>query len=49
MSFVFLIKLVTSGIFLSNSVLSVWYSVFKTKSLLSKLFTFAGNLSYTVF
>ena len=45
MSFVFLTKLVTSGTFSSNSVLSVWYSVYKTKVLVSILFTFAASLS----
>ena len=34
-SFVFLTKSVTSGIFFCNSALSVWYLVFKTKSLVS--------------
>ena len=29
--------------------MSVWYLVFKTKSLVSVLFTFAANLSYTAF
>ena len=48
-SYAFLIKSVTSRIFFSNSVLSVLYIVFKTKSLVSILFTFAANLSYTVF
>ena len=49
MSFVFLTRSLTSGIFFSNYVLSVWYLVFKTKSLVSILFTLATNLSYTVF
>ena len=48
-SFGFLTKSVTSGIFFSSSVLSVYYLVFKAKSLVSILFTFAANLSYTVF
>ena len=47
MSFVFLAKSGRSGISFSNSVLSVWYVVFKTKSLISILFTFAASLSYT--
>ena len=29
--------------------MSVWYLVFKTKSLVSSLFTFTANLLYTVF
>ena len=49
MSYVFFTKSVTSGIFFSNFVLSVWYLVFKTNALVSILFTFAANLSYTVF
>ena len=36
-------------IFLKNSVLSVWYLVFETNELVSILFTFAANLSCTVF
>ena len=47
---VFLAKLLTSGIWFSypvsfffNSVLSVWYLAFKTKSLVSILFTFAAS------
>ena len=49
MSFVLFTKSVRSGIFFSKSVLSVWYLLFKTKSLVSILFTFAANLSYTVY
>ena len=48
-SFIFSTKSVTLGIFFSNSVLSVWYLVFKTNAPVSILFTFAANLSYTVF
>ena len=48
-NFVFLTRLLTSGILFSNSVLSVLYLVFNTKSLVSILFTFATNLSYTAF
>ena len=47
--FIFSTKSVTLGIFFSNSVLSVWYLVFKTNAPVSILFTFAANLSYTVF
>ena len=47
-SFAFLTKSVTLGIFFSISVLSVWYLVFKTKSLVSISSTFATNLSYVV-
>ena len=32
-----------------NSALPVWYLVFKTNALVSILFTFAANLSYTAF
>ena len=49
MSFAFLTKSVTLGNLFSGSVLSVFYLVFNTKSLVSILFTFATNLSYTVF
>ena len=49
MTFVFLTKSVTLGILFSNSVLPVWYLVFKTNSLVSISSTFATNLSYTVF
>ena len=48
-SFVFLTKSVTSGFFFPNYFLSVWYLVFKTKLLVSLLFTFASNLLYTAF
>ena len=48
-SFASLTKSVTLGIFFSNSVLSMLYLVFSAKSLVSILFTFATNLSYTVF
>ena len=47
--FLKLTKSVTLGIFFSNSVLPVWYLVFKTNLLVSILFTFAANLSYTGF
>ena len=47
--FIFSTKSVTLGIFFSNSALSVWYLVFKTNAPVSILFTFAANLSYTVF
>ena len=43
-SFLFLTKSVASGNFVSNSAMSVWYLVFKTKSLVSILFTFAARL-----
>ena len=49
MSFVFLIKSVTSGILFSNSVLSVLYLVNNKKSLVSILSNFATNLSYPGF
>ena len=49
MSFTFLAESVTSGIFYSNSVLSVLYFLPKTRSLISILFTFATNLSLTAF
>ena len=49
MSLAFLTRLLTSGICFSNFVLSVQYLVFNTKSLVSILFTFVANLSYTVF
>ena len=49
MSFVFLTESVKSGIFFYDSILSVWYLVFKTKSLVSILFTLAPNLPKTVF
>ena len=42
---VFVVKLLASGIFFSNSVLSVQYLVFKTNALVSILFTLATNLS----
>ena len=38
-----------SGILFSNSVFSVSYLVFKANLLVSILFTFSANLSYTVF
>ena len=44
-SFAFFTKSVTSGIFVLNSALSSCHLVFKTKSLLSILFTFAASLS----
>ena len=49
MSFTFLTKSIKSGIFFSNSVLSVLYLAFITKSLVSIFSTFAANLTYTVF
>ena len=48
-SFAFLTRLPTSGIYLSNSVLSFWYLVFNTKLLVLILFTFATNLLSTAF
>ena len=45
----FLTRPLVSGILFSNSVLSVLYLVFNTKSLLSILSTIATNLLYTVF
>ena len=47
--FILLISLLVSGIFFSNSVSSESYWVFKTTPLVSILFTFTTNLSYTVF
>ena len=49
MSESFVTKSVTLGILFSNSDLSVSYLVFKTKLLVSILFTLAANLSYTSF
>ena len=49
MSIFFLKKSVTLGILFSNSVLSVFYLVFNTKSVVSRLSTFATNLSHTAF
>ena len=46
---VFVAKLLISEILFSNSVLSVLYLVFNTKSLVSILSTFATKLLYTVY
>ena len=48
-SFAYLTRLLTSGILFSNSILSVLYLVFNRKSVVSILFPFPTNLSYTVF
>ena len=48
-SFAFLTKSVTLGILFSYSVLSMWYFIFKTKSLASISSTFAANSSYVAF
>ena len=45
----FLARSITSGIFFSNPVLSVWYFAFKTKSLVTILFSFAASFSYVAF
>ena len=49
MSFVFLIRLLPSGTFFSNSNLSVSYLVFKTNPLVLVLSTLATNLLYISF
>ena len=46
---VFITSPLVSGILFSNSVLSVPYLVSKTNPLVSILFTFSTNLSWTVF
>ena len=45
----FLTRSLVSGIFFSSSDLSALHLVFKTNPLVSMLFTFSTNLSYTVF
>ena len=49
MESIFLTRPLVSGILFSNSDLSVSYLVFKTKTLVSLLFTLATNLSHAVF